>query len=120
MDALSVATLAMNYIKPLLEKGAESFGEESSKDLWSLVKSIFTKKGKTKIVNDIENNPKDENNYKIAGAHLSSILLDDKDLTKQVDEKINDLKKSGVYQKVTGDKNTTIGINHGNVTINQR
>jgi hypothetical protein len=120
MDALAIATQAIAFIKPLLTKGVDSFGEEAGKDFWPFIKSIFKNKNKEELTNKMENGPVEDSTFAIAQAHLQSILLDSPELTTQVANKLEEKVKSGIYQKVTGTKTVTIGnTQNSTITISQ-
>ncbi|OCX54327.1 hypothetical protein BEL04_08695 [Mucilaginibacter sp. PPCGB 2223] len=121
MDALHIAKEAITLIKPLLAQGIDNLGDEAGNEFWPFIKSIFKSKNKEELISDIESKPEDESNFVKAQTHLQSILLDDPALTGQLKEKISRMKENGFFQKITGDKNNTIGTaQNSTIVINQQ
>lgn len=95
MDILTLASTAFVLAKPFLEKTQEGVARKVGEDIWNLIKTPFTKKGKNQV-EALANT--DQEVFK---KELEQYLLEDETFAKQLSELINQSQNllSGNFQQ---------------------
>lgn len=118
MDILTLASTAFILAKPFLEKTQEGVARKVGEDIWNLIKTPFTKKGKDKVE---ELAGTDQELFK---TELQQYLLEDETFAKQLNELINqsqNLLNGNFQQNINSydkvEKQINIQTNSGNIEM---
>jgi hypothetical protein len=101
MDPLSIASTAFALLKPYLEKGLGKISEESGKDLWNAITSLFKKNKKEEVTNALEQDSSNSEKFELAIKEMSALLSADTKATKEFEDKIREIASTQVINNST-------------------
>lgn len=123
-DYTTLATETLTTLQPFLELGGKEILKTAAKDAWEKIKKVFSKSDEVIVVEEFEENPKQNDKISRLEELLKMKFSQDENFYKFIYSEILNIKKSDDYKVIinqTGNDNISISgnITGSNININK-